>query len=109
MKEWGASLLFKYQSFNMNKNLGILLLVLPLTIFAQQSEVFKINSLPSQGLLLNKDWKFQLGDHPDFAKPDFDDASWQPINPTLDIFDLPQLPKTGKFFGFVYGLKLIAH
>ena len=98
MKEWGASLLFKCQSFNMNKNLGILLLVFPLTIFAQQSEVFKINSLPSQGLLLNKDWKFQLGDHPDFAKPDFDDASWQPINPTLDIFDLPQLPKTGEIF-----------
>ena len=82
----------------MKKNLGILLLVFPLTIFAQQSEVFKIDSLPKQGLLLNKDWKFQLGDNPDFAKPDFDDATWQPINPTLDIFDLAQLPKTGEIF-----------
>ena len=98
MKEGGAYLLFKYQPFNMNKSLGILLLVLPLTIFAQQSEVFRIDSMPRQGLLLNKDWKFQLGDNPDFAKADFNDATWQPINPTLDIFDLPQLPKTGEIF-----------
>jgi two-component system NtrC family sensor kinase len=82
----------------MKKSLGILLLFLPLTIFAQLSEVFKIDSLPKQGLLLNKDWKFKLGDNPDFAKADFDDATWQPINPILDIFDLPQLPKTGEIF-----------
>ncbi|CAN5634566.1 hypothetical protein BH10BAC3_BH10BAC3_27580 [soil metagenome] len=82
----------------MKKNLFILLLFFPLAIFAQQSEVFKIDSLPKQGLLLDKGWKFQLGDNPDFAKADFDDNTWQQINPTVDIFDLPQLPKTGEIF-----------
>jgi len=73
----------------MKKNLLILLLFFPLVIFAQDSEVFKIDSLPKQGVLLDKGWKFQLGDDTNFAKVDFDDAAWKPINPTLDIFDLP--------------------
>ncbi|HEY5464853.1 MAG TPA: ATP-binding protein [Hanamia sp.] len=80
----------------MKKNLFILLVLLPLTIFAQDNEVFKIDSLPKQGILLDKDWKFMLGDKPEYANVDFDDADWKSINPTLDIFKLPQIPKTGE-------------
>ena len=80
----------------MKKNLLILLLLLPLAIFSQDNEVFKIDSLPKQGVLLDKGWKFQLDDNPDFSKVDFNDANWKPINPTLDIFKLPQIPKTGE-------------
>jgi signal transduction histidine kinase len=64
---------------------------LSLNAFAQQSDVFRIDSLPAQGILLDKGWKFHAGDNPDFAKPDFDDSAWEPIDPTKDIMDLPQI------------------
>jgi len=37
-----------------------------------QSEVFRIDSIPTQGILLDKGWKWHAGDNPDFAKLDFD-------------------------------------
>ena len=65
--------------------------------FSQDSfHVFPLNNLPPGGVLLDKGWKFQVGDNPDYAKPDYDDRTWQSINPTLDIHDsLPQIPKSG--------------
>jgi len=58
-----------------------------------QTEI--INSIPADGILLNKGWKYITGDNTDYAKPEYDDKNWQPINPTLDIHDLPQIPKSG--------------
>ena len=75
-------------------------------IFAQQSAVFKVY-LPTQGILLDKGWKWQGGDNPNFAKVDFDDSKWESIDPTKDIFDLPQIPKTGQIGCSGLGLVLI--
>jgi len=66
-----------------------------LSILAQ-SEVFRIDSIPSQGILLDKGWKWHAGDNPDFAKPDFDDSKWEAIDPTKDVMDLSQIPRNGK-------------
>jgi len=66
--------------------------------FSQDSSayIFHLNKLPPEGILLDKGWKFQTGDNPDYAKPEYDDSKWQSINPTLDIHDsLPQIPKSG--------------
>jgi hypothetical protein len=90
-REKEQNLLFSYQLIDMKKNLCILLVFLPLAIFAQNSEVFKIDSLPKQGILLDKGWKFWADDNPDYAKPSFDDSKWQSINPALDIEKLPQI------------------
>ena len=68
--------------------------------FAQKSETLSIDSLPKQGLLLDKGWKWHAGDNPDFARPDFDDSNWEEIDPTKDIFDLPQLSKSGEIGWF---------
>ena len=39
-------------------------------------------------------WKFKAGDNPDWAKPDFNDSSWQSINLFKDLNDVPGiLPK----------------
>ena len=85
----------------MKKYLCLLLVFLPLAIFAQHSEVFKIDSLPTQGLILDKGWKWNAGDNSDFARPDFDDSAWESIDPAKDIFDLPQLDKkTGQIGWF---------
>ena len=42
-------------------------------------------------MLLNKGWKYQTGDNPDWAKTDFDDSAWTPIDPTKDIAALPEI------------------
>jgi len=60
-----------------------------------QSEVFRIDSIPTQGILLDKGWKWHAGDNPDFAKLDFDDSKWERIDPNKKIDDLPQIQKAG--------------
>ena len=73
------------------KQLVLLLLFFSAHAFAQNSEIFQIDSLPTEGVLLNKGWKYQTGDNPDWAKPDFDDSAWTPIDPTKDIAALPEI------------------
>jgi two-component system, NtrC family, sensor kinase len=80
------------------KALAIFLFLIPIVGFAQQPNVFKIDSLPKQGILLDKGWKWHAGDNPDFAKPDFDDSGWESIEPTKNIIDLPQIPLNGQVF-----------
>src|ERR1017187_1685064 len=65
--------------------------------FSQNSaNTVHVNNIPTQGILLNKEWKFQQDDNPEYAKPEYDDRAWQSINPALDIHDsLQQIPKTG--------------
>ena len=63
--------------------------------YAQKQEPFRIDSLPKQGILLDKGWKWHAGDNPDFAKIDLDDSDWESIDPTKDIIDLPQIRKAG--------------
>ncbi|WP_435357769.1 histidine kinase [Emticicia sp. SJ17W-69] len=70
----------------------ILLAIFHLGVYAQ-NEVFRIDSIPQQGILLDKGWKFHAGDNPDFAKPDFDDSKWESIDPTKDIDELPEIKK----------------
>jgi signal transduction histidine kinase len=59
------------------------------------AKVLRVDSLPEEGVLLDKDWKFLSGDNPAYANPEYDDRAWETINPTLDIYDLPQIPKSG--------------
>ena len=76
-----------------------LLLALTYSVgFAQKQEVFKIDSLPKEGIVLEKGWKWHAGDNPDFAKADFDDSAWESIDPTKDIFDLKNVSKNGDIF-----------
>ena len=57
------------------------------------AQVFRIDSLPPQGILLDKGWKWHAGDNPDWAKPAFDDSKWEKIDPTKDVYFLPQIRK----------------
>ena len=76
----------------MKKIYSLLLLLISFGTYAQ-NEPFRIDSLPKQGIMLDKGWKFHAGDNPDFAKPDFDDSKWESIDPTQNIDDLPQIQK----------------
>src|SRR5438309_6804325 len=57
------------------------------------NHIFHLIKLPNAGVLLDSGWKFQAGDNMEWAKAGFDDNAWQSINPTLDIYDLPQVQK----------------
>jgi signal transduction histidine kinase len=79
------------------KTLLILLILTSIQLSSlAQKEVFRIDSIPSKGILLDKGWKWHAGDNFDFAKPDFDDSQWESIDPTKDLMDLPQIPRNGK-------------
>ena len=75
----------------MIKYLLILALLLPCGIFAQKSEIFKIASLPKEGIVLDKNWKFHVGDNPEWAIPVFNDSDWNSINPALNIITIPSI------------------
>jgi signal transduction histidine kinase len=76
------------------------LILLPVFSFAQKREVFRIDSLPKAGILLNQGWKWHAGDNLEWAKPEFDDSGWEEIDPTKDIFELPQLSRSGEIGWF---------
>ena len=59
------------------------------------AKVLHVDRLPEEGMLLDKGWKFLAGDDPAYANSEYDDGAWETINPTLDIYDLPQIPKSG--------------
>src|SRR5688572_14488510 len=61
----------------------------------QDATIFHIDTLSSEGILLDKGWRFQVGDDSAYASPLYDDKAWEPINPALDIHDLPQIPRSG--------------
>lgn len=52
---------------------------------------FLIDSLPANGVLLDKNWKWHAGDNPNWAKPDFDDSKWDTLNPSSPFSELPEV------------------
>lgn len=54
-------------------------------VFAQgEANIFHVSKLKPKGILLDKDWKFIIGDNIQWAKRDFNDAGWKNINPSKD-------------------------
>lgn len=60
----------------------------------QGQAVFRLDSLPVQGIVLNQGWTWQAGDNPAWARPDVDDRHWPSIDPSRDITELPQIQQT---------------
>jgi signal transduction histidine kinase len=81
----------------MKKVLFIILVILSINKVVAQKDSIQIitfSTIPVNGIVLDKGWKFQAGDYPSYALPDYDDSMWKPINPRLDIYDLPQMRNT---------------
>lgn len=68
-----------------------LLLLLSFSSLAQQSALFVIDSIPKHGVLLDKGWRYKEGDNPDWAKSDFNDSSWESIDPIKELALLPHV------------------
>jgi hypothetical protein len=70
--------------------------------YSTADSLFKIDQLAIEGLLLDTGWKYKAGDNPEWASPQWNDKDWQPINPTEDIHDLPEVGNTAiGWFRFV--------
>jgi len=48
-----------------------------------------VDRLPATGLLLAKGWRYHIGDNLAWARPDFDDSSWDTLNPARPRRELP--------------------
>ncbi|TDN40218.1 hypothetical protein A8B98_15165 [Hymenobacter sp. UV11] len=60
-----------------------------------------LSGLPPAGLLLSQGWRYHAGDDPAWARPDFDDRRWAPLDPTRRRRALPPAAQAG-----VYWLRL---
>lgn len=79
----------------MKNSLIIFLLFLLNTAFTWGQSIILIDSLPPEGLLLNKGWKWSAGDNPEWANPEFDDSKWIEVSPSQDLSKIPQLTQKG--------------
>jgi signal transduction histidine kinase len=74
-----------------------ILVLLSCTLYRAEpstAQPVSLKQLPAEGVLLDKGWKYQAGDNPEWADPDFDDQEWLPIDPLLDLHYLPQIRHT---------------
>jgi signal transduction histidine kinase len=56
---------------------------------------FQLNEISARGVTLDKGWKFHAGDNSEWARHNFNDASWTPIDPTDEIHHLQGLKRSG--------------
>ncbi len=59
--------------------------------FAQKLNIFHIDSLPKQGIVLDKNWKWNEGDNFSYAEINFDDSKWDTMNIQRPINKLKQI------------------
>ncbi|MBO0930931.1 ATP-binding protein [Fibrella aquatilis] len=72
-----------------------LLVVCGLTAVTASAQTFPIDSLPKQGVVPDKGWRWHAGDNPTWASPAIDDARWDTISSYPTIDQLPSFRKTG--------------
>ena len=72
--------------------LTTLFIQIPVIAFLQTAvaqELFRVDSLPPDGLLLNAHWRWHPGDNPAWASSTFDSSQWDTIQPARSISRLP--------------------
>ena len=73
------------------KYLSLVFLFCAIQTFAQSEPVFRIDSFPKAGIVLNEGWKWHAGDDPAWAKEEYDDSGWESIDPTQEFDHLKQI------------------
>ena len=71
----------------MKYSIVFLLIACQFFSYGQQNGIFKIDSLPPTGILLDKEWKWHKGDNVEWAKQDNDSTGWNEVSPTKYVFD----------------------
>ncbi|SMC00009.1 histidine kinase [Hymenobacter roseosalivarius DSM 11622] len=68
---------------------GLLFLSAAAAPLPADTAILQVSRLPAKGLLLKQGWRYQVGDNPQWARPDFNDSAWDTINPTRPRRELP--------------------
>lgn len=55
--------------------------------------VYRIDSIPQRGIVINKGWKIKYEDDSNFSKSDFDDSKWDSISLDKNLKEYPQIEK----------------
>ena len=74
----------------MKRILYIIGLFIPLITYGQSEKVFVIadSTMAERWTILGNNWRYQKGDHKEWANPAFDDSSWKEFsNPNLNMPD----------------------
>ena len=74
-----------------------LLMLFPAQRLAAQDTLagrFQVTGIPSEGLLLNKEWKYQAGDDPSWALPGFNTAGWSGVDPSGELHHLEEVKQS---------------
>ncbi|MEW6469686.1 MAG: SpoIIE family protein phosphatase [Bacteroidota bacterium] len=58
---------------------SIITCLLSAFLFANESAVFRIDSITPNGIVLDQKWKFHAGDDTAWMRPGFDDSAWESI------------------------------
>ena len=69
----------------------ILIACLVISYSCSGQEVFHLQKISEDGVILDKAWKFHPGDDTAWSKLGYDDSNWESIDPTLELHDLPQV------------------
>ena len=64
------------------------------------SRIFYLDSIPKKAVKLTQGWLFHPGDNPAWAAVNYNDTNtgWQPINPTVERHNLPQVQEAGVYW-----------
>ncbi|MFN8348127.1 MAG: ATP-binding protein [Spirosomataceae bacterium] len=77
-----------------NRRLLVVLLLFAVS-FTRGQSIITVDSIPEEGLILNKGWKWSAGDNLQWANPEFDDSQWKDVNPAEELSKIPQLTQKG--------------
>ncbi len=75
--------------------LTLILMIFSFPSFAQSSDIFHIDSLSTEGVLLDKEWMFYSDDNGDYKRADFNTKDGVLVNPTLLLDQLPVVKRSG--------------
>ena len=71
----------------MKYSMSFLLIACQLFSYGQQTGIFKIDSLPPTGILLDSGWAWHQGDDAEWAKPGNSNSGWKEMHPEKFIVD----------------------
>ena len=71
----------------MNRRFIYLASLIFLSCSGYAQDIFMLTDPGEKAILLDKGWKYKMGDDPSWVSPSYNDYSWKSIDPTMDVHD----------------------
>lgn len=70
-------------------------------LFAQENHIFSIKDISQEGILVDKEWKFKVGDNSEYASLDFDDKGYDIVKAHEGKIELETQSSDGCIFTLI--------